>query len=213
MSIMLPDELAWLLNLLGYPWINVDEDKLRSCAVTDRKLAAQCDTAKGQTDGAVAVMAARNKGQAASSAQARGNKISVHLGRLKQVYNLTADALDFIADAVEGAKNAVIGQLTFLAGEIASAAAATVLTLGLSDALELGVTQATRITVGQIISALARQVAKLAEGILSGTALSALLASLASLTQQAVSDYVGTGDGISVTSAADAGGSAVVESV
>jgi hypothetical protein len=104
MSIMLPSDLAWVLNLLGFPWINVDEDKLRTCAVADRKLAAQCDTAKGHTDVAITTVTTRNKGKTASAFQARGTKVSVHLDRLKQVYNLIADALDLIADVIEGTK-------------------------------------------------------------------------------------------------------------
>jgi uncharacterized protein YukE len=213
MSIMLPSDLAWVLNLLGFPWINVDEDKLRACAVADRKLAAQADTAKGHTDVAITTVVTRNKGKTASAFQAHGQKVSVHLDRLKQVYNLTADALDLIADVIEGAKLAVIAQLTALAFEIAAAAAESVVTFGISDALGLAATQVTRITVEQIIDEMESQVIKLAEGILFGVELNALLASLASLTEQVASDYVGTGHGVSATAVAEAGGSAVTHSV
>jgi len=32
MAIMLPDGLAYALNLVGIPWPNIDEDELRHCA-------------------------------------------------------------------------------------------------------------------------------------------------------------------------------------
>jgi hypothetical protein len=213
MSIMLPSDLAWVLNLLGFNWPNIDEDKLRACAVTDRKLAAQCDTAKGHTDAATTIVTTSNKGKAASAFGAHGRKVSVHLDRLKTVYTVTADALDGIADVVEGAKIAVIAQLVFLAGEIAAAAAATIFTFGISDALGLAATAATRITVQGILDELENQAVKFAEMVAMGAALNALLASVASLAEQSTKDYVGTGSGVSVTAALSAGGSGAVHSV
>jgi hypothetical protein len=213
MSIMLPSDLAWVLNLLGFNWPNIDEDKLRACAATDRKLAARCDTAQAHTDAATTIITTRNKGKAASAFGSRGKKVSVHLDRLKTVYDVTADALDAIADVVEGAKIAVIAQLVFLAGEIAAAAAATIFTFGISDALGLAATAATKITVQGILDELEDQVVKFAEMVAVGAALNALLASVASLAEQATSDYVGTGHGVSLTAAANAGGSAASHSV
>jgi uncharacterized protein YukE len=213
MSIMLPNDLAWVLNLCGFMWPNIDEDKLRACAATDRKLAASVQTAQGHTNTAAAIVTTRNKGQTASAFGAHAAKVSVHLGNLKNAYEITADALDAIAAVVEGAKIAVIGQLGFLAGEIAVAAAGTIFTLGLSDAAGLAATALTKITLQQILDQMERQVVRLAEGVLLATAFNALLASVANLAEQSTKDYVGTGHGVSVTAALSAGGSAVVHSV
>jgi len=213
MSIMLPNDLAWVLNLCGFMWPNIDEDKLRTCAATDRKLAASVHTAQGHTNTAAAIITTRNKGQTASAFGAHASKVSVHLGHLKNAYEVTAGALDGIATVVEGAKIAVIGQLVALAAEIAAAAAASIFTFGLSDAAGLAATALTKITLQQILNEMERQVIRLAEGVLVGTALTALLASVASLVEQGTKDYVGTGHGVSVATAASAGGSAVVHSV
>lgn len=209
MGVMLPTDLAWVLNLLGFNWPNINEDQLRECALIDRKLAARCDTAKVHTDAATTIITSRNKGDAAGAFGRHGAKVSVHLSRLKTVYEVTADGLDSIADVVEGAKIAVIAQLGILAGEIAAAAAASVFTFGLSDALGLAATAATRVTVAQILDELERQLIKLVEMVAIGGAVGALLASVASLAEQATSDYVGTGHGLDVAAAAKAGGSAV----
>jgi uncharacterized protein YukE len=206
---MLPSELAWVLNLCGFMWPNIDEDKLRACAVTDRNLAVQVDTASTHTDTAGTIITTRNKGATATAFGAHAQKVSVHLGRLKQVYDTVASALDLIADVVEGAKIAVIAQLAALAAEIAAAAAATIFTFGLSDALGLAATAVTKITLQQILDEMERQIIKFAEMVVVGGALSALLESVANLAGQATGDYVGTGDGISVTAAANAGASAV----
>jgi hypothetical protein len=212
MSIMLPDELSWVLNLCGFMWPNIDEDKLRACAATDRKLAASVNTAQGHTNTAAAIITTRNKGQTVSAFGAHASKVSVHLGNLKNAYEVTADALDAIAAVVEGAKLAVIAQLSWLAGQLAFAAAGTIVTLGWSDALDLAATTVTKITLQQILDEMGRQATKIATGVAVGAALNALLASMASLGEQATADYVGTGHGVSVSAALRAGGSTVLHS-
>lgn len=206
---MLPSELAFALNLCGVMWINVDEDKLSACAVTDRKLAAHVDVARTHTDTATTIVTTRNKGKTASAVSARGNKVSVHLGNLKKVYELAADALDWIAHAVKLAKIAVITQLGALAVEITAAAAASLFTLGLTDALDLAATAAAKMSLRQIFDMLERPVMKLAEMVAVGDAMGALMGSMASLAEQGTADYVGSRAGISVAAAARAGASAV----
>jgi collagen type III alpha len=211
-SVELPSELAWVLDLLGFNWPNVDEDKLRAAAAADRELAARVTMAHGHADTAAEIITSRNSGASIDAFSAHANKVSVHLGRLQQVYDLTADALDAIAVVVEGAKIAVVAQLAALAAEIAAAAAASIFTFGLSDAAGLAATALTRITVEQILDELERQVISYAEMLIGCEALSALSASISSLAGQGVSDYVGTGHGINVGAAAQAGGSAAAGS-
>jgi hypothetical protein len=195
MSVVLPSELAWVLNLLGFNWPNIDEDELRAAAAADRRLAAKVTTAHGHVNTAADTITSRNKGKSIDAFSTHADKVSVHLDRLRQVYNLTADALDTIALVVEGAKIAVVAQLAALAAEIAAAAAASILTFGLSDAAGLAATALTRITVEQILDELERQVISLVEGLAAGEALSALTSSIAGLADKAVSSYVGTTPG------------------
>jgi uncharacterized protein YukE len=195
MSVVLPSELAWVLNLLGFNWPNINEDELRAAAVADRGLAARVTTAHGRVNTAADIITSRNKGKSIDAFSAHADKVSVHLDRLRQVYNLTADALDTIAVVVEGAKIAVVAQLAALAVEIAAAAAASIVTFGLSDAAGLAATALTRITVEQILDELERQVISLVEALAAGEALSALTSSIAGLADKAVSSYVGTTPG------------------
>ena len=64
MSIMLPDELVWVLDLLGYDWPNLDEDKLFACAQAWRDFAN--DIAEAESDGSSAANAvvSANSGEA-----------------------------------------------------------------------------------------------------------------------------------------------------
>ena len=93
-----------------------------------------------------------------------------------------------MADVAEGAKAAVIAQLIALAGEIAAAAARSVMTFGLSDAVGLAATALTRITVREILDELERQLIVVAEQLLAGEALRALSASIGNLISQGVAD-------------------------
>lgn len=65
----------------------------------------------------------------------------------------------------------------------------------------------------QVLDEMERQVIKFVEFVAVGSALGALLASVAGLGEQATTDYVGTGHGISVTAAAKAAGAMAAHSV
>ena len=205
-SIMLPGDLAWVLDMLGFNWPNVDEDQLRAAASDHRRLAAQVgQAASGGAAGAGAVTA-KNTGSSVHAFASHWGEVSAsHLDRLAQVYDLTAGTQDVMAGVVEGAKAAVIAQLIALAGEIAAAAAGSVLTFGLSDAAGLAATALTRITVREILDDLERQLIVVAGQLLAGEAVQALSASIGNLVSQGVADYVGTGHGVSIGQAAGAG--------
>ncbi|MBO0805757.1 MAG: hypothetical protein J2P25_22125 [Nocardiopsaceae bacterium] len=206
MSIMLPSELAWVLNLLGFMWPNVDEDELRAAAAQHRQLAAKVQQAAERgAEGAKAVTSA-NEGKAVQAFASRwGNVSQPHLGRLSQVYGIMGDVQDGIADVVEGAKAAVLVQLGELAAEIAVAAAGSVETFGISDAAGLAMTAVTRLTVREILEEMGKKVVTMIEQVLIGEAFMALSTSLGNLVSQGVADYVGTGHGVNVGEAAGAG--------
>jgi hypothetical protein len=110
-SVMLPSDLAWVLNMLGFSWPNIDEDQLRAAAATDRRLAAQAEAARGHADAARQIITDRNSGNSVDAFSAHASKVSVNLDRLRQVYELTADALETMsalsASAVSLARKAV----------------------------------------------------------------------------------------------------------
>jgi hypothetical protein len=63
MSLTLPDELTWVLNLLGFMWPEADEDKLRACAQAWRDFGA--DVAQINQEGRLvaAQVTADNRGE------------------------------------------------------------------------------------------------------------------------------------------------------
>ena len=60
---MLPDELEWVLEMLGYRWPTADEDKLRDCAEVWRKFGEKVTELHGTANGAARQVTAHNAGE------------------------------------------------------------------------------------------------------------------------------------------------------
>jgi hypothetical protein len=206
MGVTLPSELAWVLGLLGLDWPNADEDRFRAAASAYRQTATEVDHARTRGDLATQGLVAGNRGAHVDALAAHWSRVSEdHLGRLVELLHGTADALDGLAVVVEGAKAAVVVQLGVLAGELAAAAASSIVTFGLSDAAALAATQLTRVAVSDILREAEHQLLRQAM-VIVGSEVASVVAGLASeAVQEEVSDYLGTGDGLHADRIAAAG--------
>ncbi|MFZ3560214.1 MULTISPECIES: PE-PGRS family protein [unclassified Streptomyces] len=158
MALTLPDEVAWVLDLLGYSWPDADEDKIHEAAEAWRQFAtAVRDTQNGGTSAASAVLGS-NSGDAAQGFEDAWKKFSGggggYLDDAAMAAEILAFALDAVALIVVASKIAVIAQLIALAFEIAAAQAAAPVTFGLSEIGAAGATQATRLIVRRILDEL-----------------------------------------------------------
>lgn len=164
MSIMLPSELDWILDLLGYSWPNIDEDKLLACAQAWRDFAA--DVADAETSGTTAANAvvSANSGEAVEAFGEAWGKFTGGFGHdsylvdARVASEVIAGAFDAAAMAVIAGKIAVIAQLVALAVEVIAAQAAAPFTFGLSEVGALGATQATRLIVRRLLDKLKKEV-------------------------------------------------------
>lgn len=158
MALTLPDEVAWVLDLLGYSWPDADEDKIHEAAEAWRQFAtAVRDTQSGGTTAASAVLGS-NSGDASQGFEDAWKKFSSggggYLEDAAMAAEILAFALDAVAVIVVASKIAVIVQLIALAFEIAAAQAAAPVTFGLSEIGAAGATQATRLIVRRILDEL-----------------------------------------------------------
>ncbi|MFZ3567781.1 PE-PGRS family protein [Streptomyces sp. BH097] len=159
MALTLPDEVAWVLDLLGYSWPDADEDKIHEAAEAWRQFAtAVRDTQNGGASAASAVLGS-NSGDAAQGFEDAWKKFSGgagggYLDDAAMAAEILAFALDAVALIVVASKIAVIAQLIALAFEIAAAQAAAPVTFGLSEIGAAGATQATRLIVRRILDEL-----------------------------------------------------------
>lgn len=152
MGVVLPDELAWVLDLIGINWPNVDEDDYREMADAMREFAGEIETDVADAQSAVQDMLGANAGLAVQAFEAHWGKVSgEHLHQLAEGGRLVAVCLDGVAIVIEGAKIAAIIQLGIMAAEVIAAQVAAPFTLGLSEVGALAATQATRVIVRRLL--------------------------------------------------------------
>jgi hypothetical protein len=160
MSLMLPGEVAWVLNLLGYDWPEADESKIMDAAGAWRTFAeevAQLE-ARGVTTAGQVISA--GSGDAADSFTEAWRQFSDggdgYLSDARQTAEFIAIGLDAVAVEVMIVKAMVLAQLIALAFEFAAAQAAAPFTFGLSEGGLLAATQAARIAVRELFLRLRR---------------------------------------------------------
>ncbi|WP_399085020.1 PE-PGRS family protein [Streptomyces sp. BBFR2] len=165
MSLTLPGEVTWVLNLLGYDWPEADEDALFECAAAWRTFAEQVNATLSQGSSAANEVTSANSGEAIEgftnewgAFAGGGNSGDNYLRDAAAAAEVIALAFDAAALAVIEGKVAVIAQLVLLAVELISAQAAAPFTLGLSELGAAGATQATRLIVRQILDKIKREV-------------------------------------------------------
>lgn len=164
MSLTLPGELVWVLDLLGYTWPEVDEEALHKVAETWRAFGEELEEIQREGEGLARTVVAHNFGTAIDGfskdwgAYTGANGEDRYLPDAKTACEVIAFAFDAAAVAVLTAKLAVIAQLVALAIEVIAAQAAAPFTFGLSEVGALGATQATRLIVRELLDRLKREV-------------------------------------------------------
>ncbi|MFB6540387.1 hypothetical protein [Streptomyces noursei] len=165
MSLQLPGELVWILNLLGYDWPDADEDKLHECASAWRNFAESVNNTNSQGSTAANQVLSANSGEAVEgfshewgAFNGSGDGGDNYLRDAAAAADVIALAFDAAAVAVLAGKIAVIVQLVMLAAEIIAAQAAAPFTFGLSEIGAAGATQATRVIVRQILAKIRQEV-------------------------------------------------------
>jgi hypothetical protein len=158
MSIELPSEVVFVLNLLGLPWPAVDEDEMRACATHLRDYATSLS---GTHDTAYAEIKALSASYSSPSyeilAERWAHFSTTYVPEVVDACHVFATALDVAADAVVAAKGAIIGALVAMAAEMAADQAAAVVTLGIAEAAIPALIGATRLIVKGMLDQLEQQ--------------------------------------------------------
>ncbi|WP_354641501.1 hypothetical protein [Kitasatospora camelliae] len=197
MSIELPPELVWIMDLMGLNWPDVDEDELREWAAHVREFASGMTEAHDDTGTLLANLAGAYQGASYEALVGRwGRASSEHMTVLINCCEVLAVGLEVAADAVIVAKGAVIAQLIAMAAEMAAAAAAAVATLGAAAAAEALIVEAGK----RIVNAIIQEIEEVVIAELVSMAVDPFQAAI----QEAVSGLVFEG----VEAALDAGGTA-----
>ncbi|WP_144381792.1 YwqJ-related putative deaminase [Streptomyces sp. SAJ15] len=206
MGVVLPDELAMVLDLIGVTWPNVDEDDYRETAKSLQSFAEAVDTGRGDTNTALNRLISTNKGEMATAINAHVNKLNgKHLHNLAEASRLLAGALEGAAYVVEGAKLAAIVQLGILAAEVTAAQIAAPFTLGLSELGALAGVAVTRTVVKRLLKEAGEVAAEQVLAVVTGPVFAALENMATDLVVQVAADAAGIQDGVDLNQTAKAG--------
>ncbi|WP_306323314.1 toxin glutamine deamidase domain-containing protein [Streptomyces sp. CC224E] len=209
---MLPDELAWLLEMLGFDWPTANEDHMMQCAATWRDFGAQVADIQTAAVKSAGNVTSDNYGEAVDAFVEKWQDFSGGSGYLddaRQAAEVIAQVFDVAAILIIGMKIAVIIQLTVLAIQIAVAAATAVVTFGISGAASAALTQVTRVAVRKILKEAAQALLEAALEAVKEPFVSALEEMSKDLVAQTVNQNFGAQDGYNLGRTASAGKSAV----
>lgn len=134
MSVMLPADLVFVLNLIGFNWPTADEDKLRESARHWREYASELQAVMTDVHQIVEQVKGENSAESIDALEQHWRDFSEHLRKAHDAAGTVAEVLDDLAIAVEVLKGAVVGQLLLLAGELAATTGAAFLTFGAAEA-------------------------------------------------------------------------------
>ncbi|MFE4022976.1 hypothetical protein ACFXPZ_37210 [Streptomyces sp. NPDC059101] len=137
MSIELPAEVVWIMDLMGLEWPDIDEDELRAWAGHVREFGHDLSDSHNGMDAILSGLADAYEGASYEALRGRWRQVSSqHLTALTNGCEVLATGLEAAAIGVVVAKGVVIAQLVITAVEMAAAAAATVATAGIAAATE-----------------------------------------------------------------------------
>jgi Papain fold toxin 1, glutamine deamidase len=131
---MLPDNLVFVLNLIGFNWPQADEDKLRQSAQHWREYASELEYVIKDSNRILDQIRTENSGESIQALEPHWRQFGDHLRQAQAAAGLVAEGLDGFAAAVEVLKGAVLLRLGILAGELAATTGAAFLTFGVAEA-------------------------------------------------------------------------------
>ncbi|MGC9542590.1 toxin glutamine deamidase domain-containing protein [Streptomyces sp. UG1] len=216
---MLPDELEWVLEMLGFHWPTANEDKLRDSADVWRKFGDDVRGLHTKANTSARQVVAHNAGESIDKFSKTyekfdaGNGSDGYLANAAEAAYLIANVLESCAYLVEFAKWAVIAQLIALAIEIAAAHAAAPFTFGLSEVAGLGATQVTRLIVRRLLDELKQALIEAIVETMKEPVISAVEAIISDLIRQTVNVGFGAQEGYDVGATIKAGGTAGLDAL
>ncbi|WP_159029261.1 toxin glutamine deamidase domain-containing protein [Streptomyces viridochromogenes] len=216
---MLPDELEWVLEMLGYKWPTANEDKLRDCAAVWREFGEKVNELHTTANSSARQVTAHNAGESIDKFTKTYEKFDGgggndgYLRSAAEAAFLIANVLEACAYLVEFAKWAVIAQLIALAIQIAAAAAAAPFTFGLSSVAGMGATQAARLIVRRLLDELKQAMFEALIEMMKEPAISAIEAIVTDLIRQTVNVGFGAQEGYDVGATLKAGGEAGLDAL
>lgn len=197
MSVVLPNELVWVLGAIGVIWPNVDEDQPRAMADQFSQIGSDLEDQHAGAMQAVEQMLGVNSGESLEIFQALWQKVSGrHLKDLGEGIKVLAEAVRIGADIIEGMKVAAIAEFAAFVAQTAAVAAESVATLGLGAGAEAVVVETTREVVKGIYDQAIAQIGQQLKQAMMAPVLSTLTNAAENLGEQLLGDALGVTRGV-----------------
>ncbi|WP_329123807.1 toxin glutamine deamidase domain-containing protein [Streptomyces sp. NBC_01465] len=216
---MLPGELEWVLEMLGFDWPTADEDKMMESATVWRKFAQDVRALHDASNTAASTVLKANSGDSIDKFRTTYEKFGGgsggdgHLANAAMAAEIIAGVMDAAAYLVIACKVAVIVQLIALAIEIIAAQAAAPFTFGLSEVGALGATAATKMIVRRVLKELKDALIDAIIEAVKEPATSAIEAMISDLIAQTLNVSFGAQQGYNLGRTAGAGKDAAWDAI
>lgn len=137
MSIELPSQVVWLLNLIGVNWPDVDEDQVRLFGQHVKDFGQNINDTHQAASDTIKQMGESYSGASYEQLVQTWAKMSDdHMTELVGACGVVGTAMDAAADVIVAAKVAAIAELVALAASFVADQAAAVATFGAAEAAE-----------------------------------------------------------------------------
>lgn len=205
-SVMLPNDLVWVLGAIGVTWPNIDEDELRKAGDQFRQIATELSQHKSGTMTQIEQMLHLNSSGSLKVFEALWTKVvKGHLSDLEEGLGILAGAMDACAVVIEGMKIAAIAELVAFAAETAADAAAAVATFGIAAGAEVALEVLTERVVNGIIQQAISQVEYQIKQAMLTPVIDMLGSAGLDLGEQLLGDALGVDQGVDLSAVVSAG--------
>lgn len=150
---MLPDELIWIMDKLGFEWPDMDEDEIHRGATLLRQFASDLSDTINTVDQRMNIDVAQASSSKAALAFIDGwnQTRSQNLQQIVDVGEPAATGVDIFGDAVLALKIKVIADVTITVAQVASALASAFVTFGAGAAVAAGLILARKAALNALV--------------------------------------------------------------
>lgn len=211
---VLPQELVWVLDVIGIQWPNIDEDAIKEVADECRQIGSDLEAGHGDAAAEIEQMLNLSSSAALTVFKAMWSKLSDgHMRDFGEGLKALADVLDVVAGIIIAMKVEAIVQLGILAAQLITDQAAAIETLGASEAEAVTATAVCKMLVRKLIDEAVQQIEHELMMAVAGPLLQAIESAGASLATQLLGDAVGVSHGLDLSKVTAAGESGFAKGV
>ncbi|MCZ7416187.1 DUF6531 domain-containing protein [Streptomyces sp. WMMC897] len=214
MAVVLPSEADMVLDLIGVPWPNVDEDAYRDMADNLRDFADDVEDDAHSARQGVKRLISSGESEALTALNGHWEKVdNTHLKDLASAARIMATALDGAAGIIEAQKVVAVGHLVACAATATTSAVGAFFTFGASTVIGAAAVATCRKLVKEAIQTAMDEAVKHIIAAMAEPAVVALESMATELVVQIAANGLGLQDGVDMDKIGEAGKEGIQDGV